>query len=618
MLTIVRPIVTVFTPVFILAAVPYAAGQPASEAGGRVTHVTLYRGQALVGRTIAIERSKGAQEVVVKDLPEQVIPVSLFAEGSEGIEVRAVRFRTRALGQEPREAVRKLDLAIEAVNEKLAIQRKAQEVLAKRTAYLDQMEGFVVPTAKTDLARGFLDANALQKISLFSFEQREAVAEKLIAVEKQMKQLNEELALLQRKRAELTQGASHTVREAVLFLEKRGEGKESVRLNYLVKNCGWSPTYAFRAGKDGKEVKIECSALIQQVTGEDWTGVTLTLSTASPALSAAGMGLAPFPITLGRDQGRKLGAGELTVQLQSIRDRQGAAIAQNRSATSLSENIGSSWMANTAANDLQSLELASGSDVLSTIQAPDGQAAEGPSLSYQLPGPVSLASRSDQQMVRMLQTAFKSHFYYVATPVLTNNVYREAELTNTSQEDLLAGPIMVYLDGRFVGHSEIPTVARGQTFVVGFGVDPQLRARRELAGRTENIQGGNRELSFKYRLVLENYKEQPALMRLFDRLPYSDRPADVRIKLGELKDPLSKDELYVRTERPKGILRWEIEVPAGATGEKVRIIDYGFTLDFDRSFTLNIPGTESRPSPSVAPAKMQQEFEMHERARLTK
>jgi hypothetical protein len=178
---------------------------------------------------------------------------------------------------------------------------------------------------------------------------------------------------------------------------------------------------------------------------------------------------------------------------------------------------------------------------------------------------------------------------------------------------------MVYLDGRFVGHSEIPTVARGQTFVVGFGADPQLRARRELAGRTENIQGGNRELSFKYRLVLENYKDQPATVRLFDRLPYSDRPNDVRIKLGELKDPLSKDELYVRTERPKGILRWEIEVPASATGEKVRIVDYGFTLDFDRNFALRIPGSGAQPA-AAAPAqeKAQQEFEMQQRARLTK
>ena len=74
----------------------------------------------------------------------------------------------------------------------------------------------------------------------------------------------------------------------------------------------------------------------------------------------------------------------------------------------------------------------------------------------------------------------------------------------------------------------------------------------------------------------------------------------------------------MRTERPKGILRWEINVPAGATGEKVRIVEYGFTLDFDRNLALHIPGT-SQPDAQPAPAmKLQQEFEIQQRAKLSK
>ena len=80
---------------------------------------------------------------------------------------------------------------------------------------------------------------------------------------------------------------------------------------------------------------------------------------------------------------------------------------------------------------------------------------------YRLDGRVSLASRSDQQMVRILQNTFPSRSYHVATPILSSYVYREAKLTNSSSEDLLAGPMTVYLDGRFVGRGEISTVARG-------------------------------------------------------------------------------------------------------------------------------------------------------------
>ena len=100
------------------------------------------------------------------------------------------------------------------------------------------------------------------------------------------------------------------------------DGQESLRLNYLVGNCGWSPTYTVRAGKDHKEMALECSALINQLTGEDWTAVKLTLSTASPALAASSPGLAPLPITLvPATQTAKLSEKEVLEQAQSIKGR---------------------------------------------------------------------------------------------------------------------------------------------------------------------------------------------------------------------------------------------------------------------------------------------------------
>ena len=90
-----------------------------------------------------------------------------------------------------------------------------------------------------------------------------------------------------RQREELTGGARREIREAVLFVEKCDDAKHSLRIGYLVNNCGWSPAYTFRAAGDRKQVAVECNAIITQTTGEDWSDVKLTLSTASPALSAS-------------------------------------------------------------------------------------------------------------------------------------------------------------------------------------------------------------------------------------------------------------------------------------------------------------------------------------------
>ena len=246
-----------------------ALARAATPVEGRVSAVTLYRGQAQVTRTVPIDGAAGRLEVVVSQLPEQIVPNSLFAEGGDGVEIRAVRFRTRAVGEEPREEVRKLDDEILATQQELDLTTKRQALLVKRTEFLAKLEGFVAPTAQSDLTKGVLDAEALERLTTFSFAQLETIATEEVELAKQARVLNERIELLNRKRAEITAGASQTLREAVLFIQKKAETPTEIRLSYLVNNCGWSPSYVMRAAADRSKVQVEYSALIQQLSGED-------------------------------------------------------------------------------------------------------------------------------------------------------------------------------------------------------------------------------------------------------------------------------------------------------------------------------------------------------------
>jgi hypothetical protein len=600
---------------------------------GRVTDVVLYRGQAQVTRTVPIEAAAGRAEIVVGNLPEQIVANSLFAEGGDAVEVRAVRFHTRAVGEEPREEVRALDKEILDTQKQIELTQKRQALLGKRTEYLAKLEGFVAPTAQTDLSKGVLDAEALERLTTFAFAQHDTIATEEVELANQLRELNEQLELLNRKRAEITAGASQTLREAVIFVQKNGDGPAEVRLNYLVNNCGWSPSYTMRAADDRKQVRVEYNALIQQLTGEDWNDVALTLSTASPALSAAGPGLAPFHVTLSADPGpvatsganapgqpasdeaaqqsqvfygRGMSKSQILDQLTGLNSQRTEFGAAVNNAVSFADSNRLSWDLNVFACSVQQLELNGDATTISVLRSGDAGEQGGPSISYKLGAGVSLASRSDQQMVRIMQTNMDSQFYHVAVPVLTSYVYREAELKNSSDEDLLAGPMTAYLDGRFVGQGEIPTVTRGEKFVVGFGADPQLRSRRELVDKTDDVQGGNRETRFEYRLVVENFANEPTPVRVIDRLPHQENGADIRIALGDASDPLSEDKLYQREERPVGLLRWDIDAPANAAGEDARLITYKYSVEYDRQYVVSMP---------TAKQSLQEEFERLQRER---
>ena len=211
-------------------------------------------------------------------------------------------------------------------------------------------------------------------------------------------------------------------------------------------------------------------------------------------------------------------------------------------------------------------------------------------MTYELPSRTSLPSRSDQQLIQVAALPMKGTFYKLAQPLLTAYVYDTAEMSNDSKMVLLAGPVSSYMDGQFVGHTNIPTVAIGETFTIGFGIDSSLRASRERVDKAEATQGGNRQLNYTYRLEIENFGDKPVTVRLMDRLPVSEtttnNATDVRVTLDSGEAELSKDADYQRTQRKKGILRWDVEVPAQAIGEKTYAMEYKFKVEYDRMMTI--------------------------------
>jgi hypothetical protein len=570
---------------------------------GAVTEVTLYRNQARVTRKLDITGPGGAREVVVSQLPENIVANSLFAESDNDTEIRAVQFRTRAIGESPREEVRELQDKLRANQQAIELNQKLTALLAKRASYLDKLENFVAPTATTELSRGVLDAEALQQVTEFNFSKREEIAEEEIELSTRLHDLQQEQDLLKRQLAEISDNESKTVREAILFLQKNQDGNAEVRLSYLVSSCGWSPSYTIRAESDQKMARFEYNGLIQQMSGEDWNGVKLTLSTATPALSSAGPGLAPFAINL-VPSAQQQGAAQIDLPTplayQSIADlktkysEQQQAVYAIRNSVKIKDNIGNSWGLNRTVNELACAQIVSQPDAAVEMEAQRTMDESQPCLNYLLDYRVTLTSRNSQQMVRVLQTELPGNFYYVATPVLTNYVFREAELNNNGTADFLAGPITVYLQGRFVGRGEIPTVARGQTFVVGLGADSQLRTRRELVDKKAGVNGGNQEINVDYRLVVENYKDQPVQVRITDRLPKPVQNSDIRVTMLKPAQSLSDDKVYQRMERPLGILRWDAEVPARSVGDQVYEIDYSFSLEFDRKYQIALATDESQ------------------------
>ena len=139
-------------------------------------------------------------------------------------------------------------------------------------------------------------------------------------------------------------------------------------------------------------------------------------------------------------------------------------------------------------------------------------------------------------------------------------------------------------------------------------MDSQLRARRALVDRAEIVQGGNRQFSFTYEIVIDNFKQVPARLILRDRTPNTGDSDTLRVALGETSHALSQDADYQRFDKPKGLLMWDLEIKPGA-GPAATTLRYAYSVEYDKSLTLQDIG---------GPEKERLREEFMQKARATK
>ncbi len=572
---------------------------------GVVQRVTLYRDQALVTRVIEVPAGEGVQEIRVGQLPEQVISDSVYAEGDAGTEIRSVRVTRRATSASTRREVKELEEHLAELNRLQQATLQKLEVADKRLQDIDRLTEFSVTTGAADLNRGVLDATALTELVTFAGEQRSELSEQRFALRQELEQIAKDIETVSNEHHLISSAPQDAQYEARVAVQTTGNEAGQISLSYLVGGCGWSPSYTIRSDWDEQQVTLRYSAMVRQMSGEAWPDVRLTLSTASPHVSASGPLLIPFRVSAQAagsgsldelfDQPQSSGpssvAAETGEPTQLQQATKGLRALQRKAETELGATVADregelrrDLMLNTYASQMQGLELKAKSNDVSSL-APDAE-AEVDSQIYVLEQNVSLDSRREHQLVQIAESTLDAELYHVALPLLSSYAYRQAEVTNQLGIGLLGGPATVYLDDRFVGRMPLPTTASGQRLTIGLGADQQVRTRRELQNKRDEIQGGNRRLHFQYRLVIANFKSEPVKVRLMDRTPLPENPQAVSTKLDDFAKPLSEDPLYLRIERPRGILRWDLSVPAASFGSNAFDVDYGYSLEFDRSKEL--------------------------------
>ncbi|HEX8915163.1 MAG TPA: mucoidy inhibitor MuiA family protein [Humisphaera sp.] len=571
-----RPAASVTRP----ATGPGAAADQPVGVPGKVVAVTVYQGSALVTREVDVKGGPGLVEVVVPGLPEQTVDSSLYTEGTKEIRVLSTRYRTRAVRQDTRDEVRAKEEQIRTLGNKAQEMARQLEVQTQDTQLLGKLEGFTGATMKELTEKGVLNPEATMKLATFIMEQRATKAKAEVELQQQIRSNQEQQGFAQRELAELTRGVSRTERDAVVTVDKADAAAGKVRLNYLVNAAGWRPQYKLRAGaKEADAVTLEYLAEIVQQSGEDWANADVVLSTAEPRLNAAPPDLLAMEVSV---SGGRFASNPSTRPAAYRDNIQMGQVLRKQAQIALNGN--STVVGNAFNNDAAALE-----QTAELLQSDEAEKAfvpkEGPSVTYHLKSKLTVPSRNDPQLIEVSRVDLPPAYFYKAVPVLTPHVYRQAVLTNRSDLVLLPGEATMYVGSDFVGRMNLPLVAIGEQFTVGFGVDPQIQVTRQQLNRVRGVQGGNQVQTYDYRIRVQSFKPTDVQVQVWDRLPLGEAEA-VGVLLAKTTPELSKDAAYERQDRPKNLLRWDLTLKPGTNGEKATTVEYQFRLEYARDVNV--------------------------------
>lgn len=275
----------------------------------RIERVVVYARGAVVTRRLSIPDTlpDGPVEVAASGITVIAEPGSAraLAEGEREVVGLRVR-RVVPAAQEPPgaliERVREHFLARASLKSEHAHMKVRREALA--AVSLDP--GMAKPWRRVDPAARTADALALSGLLSRELEAVDArIADLEEAIEKNERELQAaEIAASQGRSAELQGGQRPTLE--VLVRLSAGGAMRSLAVEYVVRPARWLPAYAARFSAGATRVEWIIEALVAQASGEDWSHVSLALSTADlvhdarlPELSSLRLGRAQPPARKG-------------------------------------------------------------------------------------------------------------------------------------------------------------------------------------------------------------------------------------------------------------------------------------------------------------------------------
>lgn len=530
----------------------------------RISAVTVFPDRAEIFRDVDAKLLGGTNIVQIRDLPANLLVESLRIAGKADadIQIGALEARQVISEQEVQEEEKRLKDEIATLADR---QRGLNDVIAAaklQISFLTSLSTALPEVIKTELLQGQLDPARLQEILSLLGDGAGKAYERIQTSEIEKRALDDKITALNRRLSQIRTGrkASMTVEARI---ETAAAANADLVLSYQVPGATWRPVYELRLDSEQQSSQLVQMAEVRQRTGEDWSDVALTLSTARPSLNAQLPELEtwfidivePRPLAKMKTESRSLESFATTAQ----------APAEPEMAEELMMDGG-------VAGEVSMKEAGL---VIAEVQSGEFAA------DYLIPGRIDLRADQAAHKFAISQRSMETNVAVQVAPRLFPGAYLYGEVIYDGETPLLPGPVALFRDGAFVGRSQLDLLRPGEKTKLSFGQDNRVEVdyRLEEGERSEQgIINKDQRVERRYIAVITNHHMRDIEITLLDQMPVA---RDERIKVEAIKGTTAPSERDVR--KRKGVLAWRNTY---APGEE-RTIRFGYSVTYPKDTLIH-------------------------------
>ncbi|MEO6063318.1 MAG: mucoidy inhibitor MuiA family protein [Thermoflexales bacterium] len=522
-----------------------------------ITAVTVFEDRARVTRSGKARLAAGSNVLVLGGLPTSLDGGSVRVKGrGNGARIAGSEVAVAFLARPASGNAVELQAALDALRDQDVAILDEIAAASDRLEMLKTLRDNSGPRFARAIANGKATIDTLRPVAGYLADEYAAALAQKRSLNVKRRELAREIKAAEDR---LRQAGSTTrveSREIRIDVDSAAGSDAEFEVSYVVSGASWAPIYDTRLS--GAKLTLTYFAQVQQTTGEDWPACALSLSTAQSGTGGDIPELDPWYIA----------KYEPPVAMPKRMMARHAMAAPDDLAVSAAPMP--AMMVNEQPPEF--------------YRMPEPQAvveSAGIAVSYHAQRPVAIASNGTKRKVLIGEATLDAMLDYVSVPKLGEEAYLRAKAKNTSELVFLPGSTNVFHDEEMVGTSsfEEPIMKNGD-IELQLGIDDRIRISRELTQRDtgKTFIGNTRRLTFGYRIKVSNTRESAVKVSAQDQMPVS-RHEDIKVRLAEaLPKPIEVSDL--------NLLKWELDVPAGASRE----ITFTYTVEHPRD--MQVTGLE--------------------------